>query len=446
MDKKKRDQIIRDIKKLKNNIVAPKESHQFKLKNTRTIAKDGYCFSLIGEYIELYIKIINDVLQQDEWGRKISKKYAEDRFNSLLVKLSKDGNDENATEYFEDLIKDFETVSSKECVVFLPVFGISMELNSIKFGKIKLVRLTDEKISEIKALVRTQYLKTANNLEEKEYFIRKECERIDMYLKEAESCAEFYTFAETNRAVELIDEEAQRVIDIFRYAIPALYARNLNVFIGLQGEYSRQDRYVFASCGDHFVSSLSNVGALGKFEINLKNLKQMKNLNIFKLNKIIRNDDRNDFEDTLLLGLKWFSRSQTHKEPINQFMDLITCIEVFLNPGKGQPTTLSLTEGLAILLTDDVIERKKIKAEFDKLYLIRSNIAHGVRESIEDKDMNYLIGITGLLISLLTDRKDEFENKKSLINWLEFNRLGGKPEEWAKHKEFFKNYKKSKPN
>jgi len=257
MDDKKRDQLIINIKKLKSTVVNPKESHKYKLKNTRTIAKDGLCFSLVDEYVELYAKIISDILQQDNWNRKISYKYAEDKFGSLLVKLLKDGNDEHATEYFEDLIKDFEIVSSQECVIFLPIFGISMELNSIKLGKIKLVKLTNEKISEIKELTRIQLLKTANDPESKEFFILEEHKRIDKHLSEAKTCAEFHVFAEINRAVELAEEEAQNVIDIFRFAIPTLYARNLRVFIGLQGEYSHQDRYVLGICVDRFVSSLS---------------------------------------------------------------------------------------------------------------------------------------------------------------------------------------------
>lgn len=125
-------------------------------------------------------------------------------------------------------------------------------------------------------------------------------------------------------------------------------------------------------------------------------------------------------------------------------MDLITCIEVFLNPGKGQPITLSLAEGVAILISDDIKDRKKIKDRIEYLYDIRSKLTHGVIESVEDCDINSLIRLTGSLIILLLERKDEFKNKAVLIRWLEYKRLGGEIENWPNYNEFLNSYKKPK--
>jgi len=116
-----------------------------------------------------------------------------------------------------------------------------------------------------------------------------------------------------------------------------------------------------------------------------------------------------------------------------------------LNPGKGQPITLSLAEGVSILLTDKIVERKKIKDRIEYFYDIRSKLTHGVIESVEEGDINYLTYLTRYLTFMLLERKDEFENKAILSRWLEYERLGGETKDWSKYQEFLKGYKKPKP-
>lgn len=445
MDEKKEKQIINDIRKLANNAVNIGGGHIISYeKYTKTITKDGTRLLFTDSYVDLYAKIIDDILQQDNWDRTISKKYAEDAVDGFIVKILTAG-DGIVVDSFKELIKDFEIKSSNECVVYMPIFEISMKINSIKLGKIKLIRLTDEKISEIKDQIRIQYLKTSSDDDTKRRHIEHIYKFIDAYLKEAPTCVEFRMFAESNRTVERAIEEAQRVMDLFRFVIPTFFSWNNGAFIGLQREYSYQHRYVLVVGEDSLISTLVNVSPLTELVISHESLKHMGKFGVFKLNKIMRKDDPSDFERTLLLGLKWFSRSQIHKEPINQFMDLITCLEIFLNRGKGEPVLISLSEGAAILLCDDIKDRRKIKDDISYFYDIRSTLTHGGVVSLENRDINHLMSIIGSLIEVLLERKDEFENKDTLINWLEYKRLGGKTEEWPSYQEFLKYYKKLKP-
>ena len=374
MDEKKEKQIKNDIRRLANNAVNIGGGHIIPYeKYTKTIAKDGTRLLFTDCYVDLYAKIIGDILQQDNWGRTISKKYAEDAVDGLIVKILTAGTagDGIVVDSFNELIKDFEIKSSKECVVYIPIYEISMRINSIKLGNIKLIRLTDEKISEIKDQIRIQYLKTSYD-DTKRPHIEYIYKFIDAYLKGAPSCVEFRMFAESNRTVERAIEEAQRVMDLFRFVIPTFFSWNK-----LQREYIHQHRYVLAISEDSLTSTLMNVGPLAELVVSHESLKHMGKCGMFKLNKIMRKDDPSDFERTLLLGLKWFSRSQIHKEPINQFMDLITCLEVFLNRGKGEPILISLSEGAAILLCEDIKDRRNLKKDIYDFYDIRSTLTHG---------------------------------------------------------------------
>jgi len=210
--------------------------------------------------------------------------------------------------------------------------------------------------------------------------------------------------------------------------------------IGLQGEYSWQSRYtpIIALDGSNFRTSNKVVGPLFKLELSAANLEIMRKLGIFTLGDLLAKEKLNNFEQTLFLGIEWFSRYQIQSELKNKLLNHITVLETFLTPTGDDPIQRSIAEGVAILLEDDVLARKSLIKKIKKLYTQRSKISHGYNKEILDIDVKELSIIAGSLIMTLIGLKDQFESKQELINWIEFKRLGGLSENWIQYKESIK--------
>ena len=190
-------------------------------------------------------------------------------------------------------------------------------------------------------------------------FFEQEKESINKFLRN-KVCAVITLTAEPDRALEIAETEAQRTIELLRYAIPAIYSADKRVIIGLQGEYSWQTRYVpiIAADGSSFNCRDQVVGPLFHFELSTTNIEHMRKIGVFTLGDLLEKGKLNNFEETLLQGIEWFSRSQIQSELKNKLLNLITVLETFLTPGGNDPIQKSIAEGIAILLENDVLRRK----------------------------------------------------------------------------------------
>lgn len=253
------------------------------------------------------------------------------------------------------------------------------------------------------------------------------------------TCALYEVGAEPGRALELAEKETLRVIDVLRYANAALYSADKRVVIGLQGEHSRQFRYVpiISAIDDNFNIRGQVVGPLYPLELSPQNIDHMRKIGIFALGDILEKEEPNEFEKTLLLSIEWFSRSQTQLELKNKLLNLITSMETFLTPGGNDPIQKSISEGVVLLLEDNPIKRKELKEKLTTFYRHRSTLTHGRGKEILDSDVRELTQIAGSLIMVLIKMKAQyqFESRDDLLNWVEFRKLGGLPENWREYKE-----------
>lgn len=131
-----------------------------------------------------------------------------------------------------------------------------------------------------------------------------------------------------------------------------------------------------------------------------------------------------------------FSFANTNREK-NRLLNLITCMETLLNPGGVEPIQKSISQGVAIILNDDPLRRKKLKDRIIELYKFRSTVIHGRKNEILNSDIRELTHIVGSLIMVLIKMKDQcqFESKNDLANWIEYRIFGGSPENWMDYRK-----------
>lgn len=432
MEDKQKELIVKKILKIAENLQAPFARGN---RRTRFISRDGISYSLTDEYVDIWDAILRDLLVNCNWNKKFSEKYVDLRLQELLNTIIKEGSPHRAYECFDQLADEYERYSTEQ-ILILPLFGIGLVENQIELGKITLKKLNDELTEKLIDKLSYAISNSSNTDDEKKMHFEHEKEFIDKYLRN-QVCAVLTVNAEPERALEIAETESQRALDLLRYAIPAIYSQDKGVIIGLQGEYSRNIRYaqIFSADGSSFSCSIAAVGPGYHLELSPQNIEHMKKIGVFKLGELLKKEQLSKFEETLLQGIEWFSRAQTQSEPKNKLLNLITVLETFLTPKGNDPIQKTIAEGIAILLEDDPVRRKKRIKRIKVFYGLRSKLSHGQGKEILDTDIKELLNIAGSLIMILTEQKDRFISKEDLINWIEYKKLGGLPEEWDKYKE-----------
>jgi hypothetical protein len=403
----------------------------------RVIFRDGVSYKFTAGYVELLDNLIKELMIKDRYNEKFSETHIRSEIESITSKLIKERNLSKLNEYIDLLVLDLESYCPMK-TVYLPLFGIDLVGDTIKIGKVTLRRMDDYHTNILIERFTRVIDKSQGDASLKKSSIRREIELIDKYIRNR-TCALFEVGAEADKALELAEKETQRVIELFRYAIPALYSSDKRVVIGLQGEYSGQLRHVPIISATDESCSIKNyrVGPLFPLELSPENIDIMNKIGVFILGELLERDELNDFEETLLLSIEWFSRSQTQIEKKNRLLNLITCMETLLNPGGVEPIQKSISQGVAIILNDDPLRRKKLKDRIIELYKFRSTVIHGRKNEILNSDIRELTHIVGSLIMVLIKMKDQcqFESKNDLANWIEYRIFGGSPENWMDYRK-----------
>lgn len=334
MREEQKELIVKKIVKISENAQNPLVQGK---KRNRFIAQEGTAYSLTNGCLDLWDTILKDLLIENGWNKKYSEKYVDLKLQETISKILNDGNSQKALEYFEQLIYEYEQYS-REHILCIPLFGIELNEGEIKLGSVILKKMDDKSTEELISKLQLAISKTSNNDDEKRMFVKQEKESINKFLRN-KVCAVITLTAEPDRALEIAETETQRTIELLRYAIPAIYSADERVIIGLQGEYSWQTRYVpiIAADGSAFNCRDQVVGPLFHFELSTTNIEHMRKIGVFTLGDLLEKGQLNNFEETLLQGIEWFSRSQTQPELKNKLLNLITVLETFLTPGGNDP-------------------------------------------------------------------------------------------------------------
>ncbi len=130
-----------------------------------------------------------------------------------------------------------------------------------------------------------------------------------------------------------------------------------------------------------------------------------------------------DFERVLLRGLHWFGNALPQKEPENELLSLVTCLETFLTPRDGNPIGTAIAEGVALLLGNTLDERKKLKKRVKDLYGKRSSVSHGGEKAVLESDLIELREIAKNFIQRMISLGKRIQSQKELLEMIEDQKL-----------------------
>lgn len=309
--------------------------------------------------------------------------------------------------------------------MYIPLDGIKINFSELKIGKITLIKMSksiiDELTDNLEYLVRNNPYYRAKD---KEDAIKSEKQNILKFKDKI--CAKFTLFAEKDIAIEQAFKECENSLDLLRFSSYFFYSRDYKVNIGLEGEINRFFHEIIAHKRNYteytFKGQLK--GPLSNFEITDEKVETMRKIGIFKVSEILKRSKLTNFEETLLLGIHWFTNSISQREIENQFLSAMIVLEIFLTPGGYEPISNSIAESTARILVSGLKNRKELKKTIKKLYEKRSNIVHGRKNRMpKEEDIATLQNITADLIMWMIKKSHTFKTKKDLINHLEDRKL-----------------------
>lgn len=387
-----------------------------------TIMVEGNPLTMLPDQVEEFRDILNDLINKEGWGEKFSEKFIDDRLQKILVSLASEHKDETAAQHLLRLLEEyanFDTVHT----VYIPLVGVVIPSSELELGNIRLVNITQPAIDAVLDNARSIIDQTTHTLQEKVSITQRYAEDISQNLTRR-LFAVYQVNAEPSRALERGEEETRRALELLRFAAASFRSDNKMV-IGLAGEANRVLRWSLAISEKHVSTNSRVIGAVVPLELTDDRLAHMEKIGVFVLSNVLRKAeaDISDFERTLLRSLHWFSSAQTQGEPENRFLNLVTSLETLLTPRDGNPIGTAIAEGVALLLSDNLADRKRVKRRIKELYQQRSAVSHGGKKPILDSDLRELEVFSGSLLMVLIHRRAEFSSQKALLDWLEDAKL-----------------------
>jgi hypothetical protein len=403
------------------------------------------------EIILKTIELINNSHRSEEYfldckqikvdGQSIFIKYNENQHNSLLkqifrdLKLKHNFSIEYINNFIDELVSEILKNGTEvaiedplvvdifddyfyDVIVYIPLDGIKTTINYLIIGKINIKEFTNKDFEfhneKLKNLI-------INNSHHNEKMIKHRIEENTKFLANfsEKTCAEFIIYADTETAIKFAEEECRKVLDLIIYVVSYLHPKSHKVFIGMQGEIRKSWRntLVARSNFSSYYSRMQNVGAIYEFVINDLTIYQMRKLGMFKISEILKKEDneRTEIERSLLIAIHSFANSQMQTELENEFLSLMICMEIFLNPGQKATISSFVSESMAIILNKPE-NRKELRDRIDYLYNVRSRIAHGEKVNLDEEDVDELRSYTKTLIFVMIKYKSFIKSTEKLID------------------------------
>jgi len=380
---------------------------------------DSVAYTLPNDEARTLNEQVNIILKHGDFSRKFSEKYIDREVKSIFASILK-GETADSQDDLKALISKLESYQ-EERTVYIQVTGLAAP-KEITIGNVTFLHCDDQILEDLFSKEEAIVKKAKNDKESRNY-IRKYLR--DELRKEllGKTVAKFVVNAEPDRAYERAKEETRRALELFRYASEALYPLFKDIRIGLKGENPSSSRRSFIFSAKELSTRGETIGPIHAFEINDKTIDRMLKIGVFGLSEILRKPQPNQFEESLLRAVHWFSSALVQDEIENGFLYLIIALESLFTIGANNPISNYVAESAALILSDKLEVRKHIKELVHGYYGIRSAVSHGGKKSVSKGDYYNLINIVGTIVMILVGKRDDFQSQSNLKDWIEEMKL-----------------------
>jgi hypothetical protein len=377
-------------------------------------------FALSDQALSHYREVEKLLLTEEDWGAKFSEQYICRAIDNLLSKVEKLANKEEGEPILDQLLQDLSTYSD-ELTVYLPISGLSMDIDSLEIGNIVLKRATDDFLEHLTSQLGSIIYAREKPDPSEQFLRRHERRRLARY--KGSVFSEYRVIAEKERAVERALIESRRVLDLLWMFVPFSNSHSNSRFHISMERIRPLEMSVFSV--NKFYSFHSQRRFL-PFHLRGEIINQMADRGIFEVGCLLKKTQASltHFEETLIRGIHWYAAARAQSESENEFLNLMVSLEAFLSV-QGEPITTYIAEGSAIILAENISDRLEIKTMVKSLYRTRSGISHGGHKAITDSDLEWLRIAVSNTIFWMIENRSRFSSRTDLGDWLELKKLGG---------------------
>jgi hypothetical protein len=325
------------------------EGHRLNL----TFGMGPSAYRLLDEDAEAYLKLVKDMLANDDWGLKFSELTVSSEVNRIIGILRGSPSRAVAQRLLDEVgqkMDAYHTVNR----AYVPLAGIETDFLPVEIGNVILVNITPPEVQKT--------VESAIWTIESQGGMHPETERAGAHWEnkirdglEGRVCAVFEAVAESDRIIERAEDEARRAVDLLLFASSALYPPSF-VGIALEGELLSDTRHTVVAgptTESALLSAGRRVGSIAKFSFMPDHMEVMRGMGILTLSEIMRGQSPSDLEAALLRSIHWFATSQQQRELAHQLLSLVTCLETLLAPVSGAPISNTIAENAAFLFAPD---------------------------------------------------------------------------------------------
>ena len=355
---------------------------------------------------KFYEDVVNNLLNIAKIKENFSKEYLHGKLNKILHNLlnskKKDLN-KNIIQEIKILDKEFFKDIAQEWLIIFPLENIRITDDNYKriedsflLGNTRIYCFNETTRSEIEKKLKMKFEFTKDDLMGK-------------------ICVDVKTVAGDIEKVKVIGYNfLDDVISILRLFLPSLE-------IDAEGKLSGKISYIIVlnpktkhihSCSFTGRKTITNNYALNRLYYN----------NLFKngleaINNIYLKQQKNDFDIKILDSIHWFGSAVKETDDRNKFIKLTICLETLLKKKEERDEiTKTISERLALLVGQNLNERKQIFSDMKRLYGIRSAIVHNGIRNVEENSLKRLIFLVQDAIIRSVYKYEENDSFSSFIN------------------------------
>lgn len=424
MDNRDKERIVRTLVDI---IVHASPAGAKAERRHRGIGLEHVSFCLLDDCADRYDELVTTTLRKRGWADKYSEKYLEGAFDQIIAGALAEGTVEGVGNSVDQLVAAYEAYS-QERVVCVPLTGLRLPIGNVPIGRVVLKEMAGDVLQALESVLERIVAQKPSPEDVKPAILQHH--REVLHTLKGKVCAEFHIVAEPQRALELAEHETRRVVELLRYAIPALDEYRLHPQVGLEGEaLTRAIRtaVVMSSEGTEYSYRQGLAGPYASLELNDANLEVMRRIGVFDVSELLQKPkcQLTDIERGIIRGVHWMADAVCQPQPENALLSLITCLETYLTREGHDPISSSVAEGVAIALGRDLESRKKLKRKVKEFYRKRSTISHGGDSAVLKLELDALSEIVGSMTMWMIRHHNQWATRVQLLEWIEDQKLAG---------------------
>jgi len=328
-----------------------------------------------------------------------------ERLKNILIEIyhSKPKNQGNLiiTKKVKELLSDIKKQPDKYSYL-IPTMNIDLIIDHLKIGNVCFLRLTDEKIEELKNDFSTDELFSSKSGEKRGIVVA----RISNIIASTDNKA-------TEKALSLLED-----------SINAIRVVNPWSPIGIEGDFSyKQRNFRFITASGKIGSRRKNLWvdwASNPLKIDKGILDRMNQVGGLKyIQKLFSIESPTRFQKSILTSIHWFGEAVKDEKEEDRFVKLVIALESIFITNRGESKAEKISERFAFLVGRNKDERIDFYKRMKKYIGIRNKIVHDGFVGVEHIDLRFLTDCTRSSIIEFCKKNDTYVRLEDFLNELD---------------------------